>query len=299
VESYADLRAAFVRALKKTLADNVPAIASAVAYGAFLAIPSILLVAVGVFGLVAGPDTVHSLVDRLGSLMPADATRLLDESLTRVTQSHAGTGIALTAVGIVLALWSLTGAMGTLIWGLNVAYGLQDKRSFARVRLTALAMGACVGLGFLLSFGLLVLGPPLSSWVGRATGTGHVVTWIWWTAQWPLLVGGLLLAFGAVLYLGPAVRPPRLRLVTPGALAAVLVWLAASGAFSFYVSSFGSYNKTWGSLSAVIVLLTWLWLSSLALLFGAELNAEVEQARIRPGQRSVGDEGHADGRATA
>ena len=268
-----------MRAAKNSLANNVPTLASAIAYSAFLTIPSILLVAVGVFGLVAGPGTVHTLIDKVGSVMPADAARLLDQSLTRVTQAQSGTTLALTVVGILLALWSLSGAMGALMWGLNIAEGLEDKRGFAAKRLTGLAMAACVGIAFVLSFGLLVLGPHLSRWVGNAIGQKTAVTWIWWAAQWPILVGGLLLAFGAVLYLGPDDKPRKLRFITPGALAAVVVWLVASGAFAFYASRFGSYNKTWGSLSAVVVMLTWLWLSSVALLFGAEVNAVAERSR--------------------
>src|SRR5438874_5240440 len=151
-------RTIFVRAAKATIADNVPTLASAIAYSAFLTIPSILLVAVGVFGLVAGPGTVQTLVDKVGSVMPADAARLLDQSLTRVTQAQSGTTLALTAVGILLALWSLTGAMGALMWGLNIAGGRRDTRGFVAKRVTGLAMAACVGIAFVLSFGLLVLG---------------------------------------------------------------------------------------------------------------------------------------------
>ncbi len=269
----------FVRAAKHSATDNVPTLASAIAFSAFLTIPSILLVAVGIFGLFAEPGTVHSLVDRLGSVMPADAARLLDQSLARVTRSGSGTNLLLTLVGLLLALWSVSGAMGTLMWGLNMAEERKDTRGFVAKRLTGLAMAACVGIAFVLAFGLLVLGPHLSRWIGNATGERSAVTWIWWAAQWPILIGGLLLAFGAVLALGPDDRPRRLRLVSPGTLAATAVWLAASGAFAVYASRFGSYNKTWGSLSAVIVLLTWLWLSSLALLFGAEVDAEVERNR--------------------
>jgi membrane protein len=165
------------------------------------------------------------------------------------------------------------------MWGLNIAEERKDTRGFVTKRVTGLAMAAFVGIGFVLSFGLLVLGPHLSRWVGDAIGQKTAVTWIWWAAQWPILIGGLLLAFGGVLWLGPDDKPRKLRFITPGAVTAVVVWLAASGAFAFYVSRFGSYNKTWGSVSAVIVLLTWLWLSSLALLFGAEVNAEVERGR--------------------
>ena len=130
-----------------------------------------------------------------------------------------------------------------------------------------------------------MLGPHLSGWVGRAVGAEGAVKIAWWAAEWPLLVAGLLLAFAGILYLGPNVVHPRWRFLSFGAVFALLVWLAASGAFAFYASRFGSYNKTWGSLSAVVVMLTWLWLSSVALLFGAEINAEAERSReLRRGE---------------
>jgi membrane protein len=103
--------------------------------------------------------------------------------------------------------------------------------------------------------------------------------WVWWTAQWPILLLGLLTMFAVVLYLGPNIVPPRWEFVTPGALLAVVVWLAASGGFAFYTSRFASYNKTWGSIAAVIIMLTWLWLSALALLVGGEINAETQRSR--------------------
>jgi membrane protein len=109
--------------------------------------------------------------------------------------------------------------------------------------------------------------------------------WIWWAAQWPILIVGLLLVFAAILSLGPNVDHPRWRFLTPGSVLAVVIWLGASGLFAVYVSMFGSYNKTWGSLAAVVIMLTWLWLSALALLFGAEVNAEAERSReLRRGE---------------
>jgi membrane protein len=130
-----------------------------------------------------------------------------------------------------------------------------------------------------------VLGPHLSGWVGDAVGLEGTIEWIWWSAQWPILIGGLLLAFAAVLFLGPDVDHPRWRFLTLGAVIAVLVWLAASGAFAWYVASFGSYDKTWGSLAAVIIMLVWIWLSAVVLLFGAEVNAELERSReLRRGE---------------
>ncbi|MGH3041989.1 MAG: YihY/virulence factor BrkB family protein, partial [Gaiellaceae bacterium] len=109
--------------------------------------------------------------------------------------------------------------------------------------------------------------------------------WLWWTAEWPILILGLLLAFVAIYVIGPDAAFPRRRFLVPGALVAVAVWLVASGGFAFYVSAFGSYNKAWGSLGGVIVMLTWIWLSALALLVGAEIGAEAERSReLRQGQ---------------
>jgi membrane protein len=180
--------------------------------------------------------------------------------------------------------------MQNVIWALNVAYDREETRGFVRRRLTAWGMAFFALLAFALVFGLLVLGPHLSGWIGRATGAERAVETAWWAAQWPLLLVGLLLAFGAMLYLGPNVEHPRLRFLTFGAIVALVVWLAASGAFAFYVSKFGSYNKTWGALSAVVILLTWLWLSALALLFGAEIDAEAERSReLRRGEPAEAD----------
>ena len=124
---------------------------------------------------------------------------------------------------------------------------------------------------------VLVLGPHLSGWIGSAVGADALVQWLWWTAQWPILLLGLLLAFATILYLGPDVDHPRWSFLTIGTVFAVLVWLVASGAFAPYASRFGSYDKTWGTLAIVIIMLTWLWLSSFALLLGAEVNAEAER----------------------
>src|SRR5262249_33724710 len=139
-------------------------------------------------------------------------------------------------------------------------------------------MAGIVGLAFLLVAALLILGPQIEKWVGSAIGQTSLVNWLWWAAQWPILIIGLLTAFATVLYLAPNLKDEdrRWKFVTPGAVTATVSWLAVSGAFAYYTSRFGSYNKTWGSLSAVIITLPWLWLSSLALLFGAELNAEIE-----------------------
>jgi membrane protein len=279
-----DYVAMFKRAFKRFTGDNMTSIAAALAYYAFLAIPSVLLVAVGAFSLVAGPNAISTVIDKLGTVMPGQATTLLEQSLTTMTQ-HKGTGIAVLGIGSLLALWSLTGAMQNVIWATNMAYGRDEGRGFVRRRITAAAMVVFALVGFALLFGVLVLGPHLSQWVGTAVGQKTAVGYAWWIAEWPLLLIGLLFAFAGIMRLGPNVKHPKWQFLTIGAFVAIFVWLIASGAFAFYVSRFGSYNKTWGSLSAVVVMLTWLWLSSVALLFGVEVNAEAERSReLRRGE---------------
>ena len=257
--SAADWRAAVVRAGRESLDDNIPMLASALAYSAFFAIPSVLLVVLGVFTLIADPATVSELVNRLSSIAPADAANLFGDSIVRLT-GQPSTSLLLTVVGLVLAVWATTSAMTTCMTALNLAYERRDRRSFVRKRLTALVMAACVGAAGLLSGGLLVLGPQLERWLGRALDAQSAVAWAWWLGQWPILIGGLLAAFSVVMYLGPDVDHPKWRFITPGSVAAVLVWILASAAFAFYTSSFGTYEKTWGTLAGVLVTLTWLWL---------------------------------------
>lgn len=264
------------RALKAFNEHHMTNVAAALAYYAFLAIPAALLVAVGLFGLLAGPHAVSTLVGKLNGVMPAQATSLIKGSLTNMTQ-HRGTGLTVLVVGLVLALWTLTGAMQALMWALNVAYGRDESRGFVRRRVTALAMLIFALLGFALAFGVLVLGPHLSTWIGDSLGVRSVVKPVWYVAEWPLLVGGLLITFAGLMYLGPDVEHRSWRFMTFGAVLAIVIWLVASGAFAFYAAHFGSYNKSWGSLAAVVITLTWFWLSNCALLLGAELNAEAER----------------------
>jgi membrane protein len=285
-----DFKAILIRAGKESLDDQITDLAAALAYYSFLAIPSILLVALGVFSVFADPSAVQSLIDRVGTVAPSEATALLDDSLTRLSQNNSG-GWAMAAVGFVLAFWTTTGAMTSLMRALNRAYDQPETRGFVRQRLSAVLMVAVMLIAFALVFGLLVMGPALSGWIGDAVGIEAVLRWVWWVAQWPVLIVGLLTAFATVLYLGPNVEHRRWRFVTPGSLFAVVVWLLVSGLFAVYTATFASYNKAWGSLAAVIVMLTWLWLTGCALLFGAEINAEAERSReLRQGKTAAADE---------
>lgn len=280
-----DYVAILIRAGKASLRDHITNLAAALAYYTFLAIPSGLLIAVGVFSLVAGPSAIETIIDKLDTVAPSEALTLVRDSLERVTESQSSSGITMIVVGSVLALWTLTGAMDTLMWALNSAYDREETRGFFKRRLTAIVMVLMLLAAFVLAFALLVLGPVLSGALGSVLNMETVVKWLWWTAQWPILLFGLLFAFATILYLGPNVDHPRWRFLSFGTVISVVVWLLASGAFAIYVSSFGSFDKTWGSLAAVIIMLTWLWLSGVALLFGAEINAEAERSReLRRGE---------------
>jgi len=282
--SFRDWRAIFKRSGKEMLDDNMMMIAQALAYSTFFAIPSVLLVVIGVFTMVAGPSTIMSVMNHLGTVMPGQAKTLLQGSITRLSHQHQAT-IVMTVVGLVLALWSTTGAMTSYMTALNLAYDRKDRRKFVKKRLTALAMVAIIGAAFILVAVFLIFGPAIEKYVGHALGIESVLKWIWWTAQWPILAAALLAAFATLLYLGPDVDHPRWRFLTLGSAVAVVMWLGVSLAFAFYTAHFGSYNKTWGSLSAVIVMLMWLWLTALALLFGAEVNSEAERSReLRQGE---------------
>jgi membrane protein len=264
------------RAVARAREDRITTTAQALAYSLFLAIPSALLVALGIFSLVATPADVGRLIDRASGVIPPEAVTLLTESLKRTTAS--GNGILMTVVGLVLAIWTTTSAATTLMEGVTTAFGRRDERTFFRKRLLALVIVLCMlGSAVIVAF-FLILGPYVERWIGNTVGQPGVTSWVWWTAQWPVLVLALLAAFAVMLYLGPDAEQRSWKLVTPGALTAVVIWLVASAGFSFYASRFGSYDKTWGSVAAVVIMLVWLWLTSVALLLGAEINAEAQRA---------------------
>lgn len=279
LSTFAAWKAIFIRAAKGFMNDNGTMLASALAYSSFFAIPSVLLVTVGVFTLVAGPDTITNLMAHFSTVMPGQATELLGKSLKNL-DAHPASSVVMTVIGFVLALWSTTSAMNAYMLAINLAYDRKDKRSFIRKRIVALQMVVAIGFALVLVAVLLIFGPQIEKTIASHLGAaGGVLNVVWWIAQVPILLVGLLAAFATLLHLGPDVEHRKWQFLTPGSLVAAVMWIAISGLFAVYTSMFGSYNKTWGALSAVIVTLTWLWLSSTALLFGAEVNAELERSR--------------------
>ena len=272
----ADMALVLRRSLTAARRADITTTAQALAYSLFLAIPSALLVVLGVFSLVASPANVDGLIQRANGVIPAEAATLLSDSLRRSVDSPRS-GLAMTIVGLVLALWATTSAATTLMQGVSRIFSASDDRPFLQKRLVAIVIVVCLVAAAALVSCFLVLGPYVERWVGGAVGYPTLTTWMWWTLQWPILVLGLLLAFAVLLYLGPDVDQRSWKLITPGAVAALIIWLLASAGFALYAARFGSYNKAWGTLSAVVVMLVWLWLTSAALLFGAEVNFQTQK----------------------
>lgn len=261
-------------AVRSSRAHGLTTNARALAYSLFLAIPATLLLLLGLFSLVADEDDVERVMEHVRRVMPAEVAALLAESLERSVASPRS-GVVMTIAGLVVAAWSSTSAATSLMEGVTAAFGRRDSRGFVRRRLVALVIVVCLLVAAMLLLGLLVLGPHVSRWIGNATGEPSLTSWLWWSLQWPVLIGVLALAFAIVLYLGPDVDGKTWRIISPGAVIALVVWLVASGALAVYSAEFGSYEKTWGALSAVVVTLVWLWLGAASLLFGAEIDAQL------------------------
>ena len=262
-----------VAGVRSGLLHNVMALAAAIAYNAFLAVPASLMVALGVFTLVERPEDVGTLINNFDNVLPAEAQTLLNDTLRRLAESQDGGPLVL--IGLAIALWSVSGALTTMMWALTMAAtGRRDQRSFVRKRLVALALLGCVLLGALALLVLQVFGPTI------ARESGHDVGWLFDLLRWPVLVGVLFLVTTAVMTLAPDDEVDRTwSTLLPGSAFTVVVGIVASEGFAIYVSRFGSYNKAWGSLSGVIVLLVWLWLSGLGILLGGEINAEAARRR--------------------
>jgi membrane protein len=263
--------------------------AAAATYFGFTSMPAILLVTVGVFASVAGRGAVDAVVDRMRRVVPADALSVVDRVLTS-TVGQAGTWW-LVLVGIALALWSATGAMTVVMNGLNAANACDETRGFLRRRLVAASMILLAAAAIALVSLLLLAGPWLSGALGKAVGWESWLDVAWSIAQWPILFFGLLGVASALLVLGPDRTPSDRAALVVGALATVVGWLVVSAALSFYLTRFGSYDRAWGPLAAVIVALVWLWASAYTLLVGGAVAAafsDNRDASISTADASVG-----------
>jgi len=267
------------RTIRELRDDNLTDWAAALTYYSVLALFPGLIVLVAILGLVGQhPQTTNALLDIVRDIGPASAVDTFRGPIESVVKSNGGAG-ALLGVGLLFAIWSASGYIGAFMRAINVIYEVEEGRPFWKRRpLQIVITVAMVLLLALVAISIVVTGP-LARSIGDVIGLGDTTITIWNIGKWPVIVAVVMGMFTVLYYVAPNVRQPRLRWVTPGGVLAVLLWLVASAGFALYVANFGSYDKTYGSLGGVIVFLVWLWLSNLALLFGAEFDAELERSR--------------------
>ncbi len=261
------------RAIKESSADNVPMLAGGVAYFAFLAIFPAIIAALTLYGLIADPQTVATQVRDLAAALPQQAQPIVADQLRSVSSTSSGAlGFGLV-VSLLAALWSASSGTSNLIKAVNLAYDEDETRGFLKVRGLALllTLGAIVFL--LLTLALVAVVPVALN----ALSLGTAATVIAQIVRWVLLVVVIVVALAVVYRLAPDRDAPRFAWVSAGSLVATVLWIVGSVVFSLYVNNFGSYNKTYGTIAGVVVLMLWLYLTSYLVLLGAEINAESER----------------------
>jgi membrane protein len=269
--------------LKRTVSefreDKLQHWAAALTYYAVLSIFPALLVMVSLVGLFANPERVTKvLTDTVTELGPATATQTFQGPIESITSNRGAAGV-LFVVGVVAALWSASAYVGAFADACNAIYEVEEGRPFWKLKPLQLAVTFVLILVAAVVALALVLSGPIVAALGSALGLGDTALTAWRFAKWPAMIVLVLLIFGVLYYTAPNARVTGVRWITAGALMALLVWVVASAVFALYVANFGSYDKTYGTLGGVVVFLLWMWLTNLAILFGAELNAETERAR--------------------
>ena len=251
--------------------DDALGLAAQLAYFLILALFPFILVLVSLFGTFGSQELASEILGYFRQVMPQQAYDII-EAFTADIISGNRPAPYLFSFGILFTIWSASGAFAALINALNRAYDVQETRPFWKVRGIAILMTLGLSGLVVVSVLLLVLGPPIGEFIAGLFGLGDLFELVWNTVRWPVALFFMVFAVALLYYFAPDVNQP-FRWITPGGLIGVLLWVLASVAFNFYVSNFGSYNKTYGSIGAVIVLLLYLYISSLTILFGAELNS--------------------------
>jgi membrane protein len=252
--------------------DRVSLVAAGVAFYTLLAIFPAITATISIAGLVTDPASLARQLDGLTEFLPADAAEIISSQATSVAGA-AGTGLGLAAFfGIAVALWSTSRGVASMIEALNVAYDEREERGFIKLILFNLMLTVGMILSLFLVIGILIALPIIVRMLNLPEVAQQLVT----LARWPILALFVVVGLAILYRWGPCRRTAEWRWITPGAIVATVLWILASIGFSVYVSNFGNYNETFGTLGGVIVLLTWFWLSCFIVLLGAELNAEIE-----------------------
>jgi membrane protein len=265
------------RTVKEFREDNLTDWAAALTYYGVLSLFPALLVLVSILGLI-GQSATGPLVENVGTFAPGAAKDIVTSTIENLQKSRGAAGL-LFIVGLAAALWSASGYIGAFMRAANAIWDVEEGRPVWKTIPLRLAITLVMLVLLAITAVAVVLTGPLAERVGDLVGLGRTAVTIWDIAKWPVLILVVSLMFAILYYAAPNVRQPGFRWVSPGGILAVLVWIVASAAFAFYVANFGSYNETYGSIGAVIIFLVWLWISNIAVLLGAEFNAEIERGR--------------------
>ena len=271
--------------------DNISIIAAGAAFYAFLAIPSVLVALVTLYGLVSDPNQIGQQVSSLQGVIPGDISNMLTKQLSSLaSKPHSTLGIGLV-VAVLVALWGARSGMSTVITALNVAYGEQEERGFIRFQAAALLLTAGAVVFMVVAIALIAVLPAVIGFLPLGGLGKTIAAWV----RWPILLAFVMAGLALLYRYAPCRAEPRWRWVSWGAVVATVLWIVGSALFSIYVGQFAAYNKTYGATAAIVVLLMWLYLSMFAILLGAELNAEMEHQTARDTTtgkpRPMGDRG--------
>jgi membrane protein len=259
--------------------DNLSDWAAALTYYGLLSLFPALIAMVSLIGIFGDPkSTTDSLTEIITEIGPASAAETFKGPIESITESSGTAGIALV-LGLAAALWSASGYTGAFMRASNVIYETPEGRPFWKLRpLQILITFVMIVMMTLLAVSLVLTGPVVAA-VAEPLGIGSTAVDVWNIAKWPVMALVFLLLIALLYYASPNVKLRGFKWVTPGSLVAIVVWIVASALFAFYVSNFGSYDKTYGTLGGMIALLVWFWVSNLAILFGHQLNAERERSQ--------------------
>ncbi len=260
--------------------DNLGILAAGVAFYALLSIFPGLTALVSLYGLIANPHEIQQLVNSAAAVLPQGALAILNDEMTKLLAARRTLGLGLT-VSLLFALWTTNYGTSSLISALNVAYEEQEKRGYIRVTLTGLGITLGLVLFGIVTLLLVAILPVIIDWLPVPDGWRHTIAFI----RWPILAVIVIAALALIYRLGPSRSYAELRWVSRGAIIATIAWVAVSYGFSFYVARFSSYDKTYGSLGAVVVLMLWLYLTAYVVLLGAALDHELARRRSPPPAR--------------
>jgi membrane protein len=263
--------AVFERTFKRFLADDCMGLSQQVAYSALLAFFPAVVALVGLLDLIGAYDALQRFLDPVA---PKAVTDLIQ---TFQQDSNGGGSVIAFVVGIFGAVWAASGAMGSIVKAVNRAYERTETRPFWKLRLISILLVVATGIATAGMLLLVVLGGTLGDAIATNAHLGGLFTWFWNLARWPIAFAAVLLFFGLVYYLAPNIDHRRWQWVTPGSLVGGLAWIVLSGLFALYTAFSNSYSKTYGALAGGIVLLLWLNYTAWAILFGAELNSELDR----------------------